>query len=225
MQRAYDNVIHDVALQRLPVVLCLDRAGIVGEDGATHHGAFDLACFGCVPNLVVATPRNEWMLRQMMYTASLADHPTVIRYPRGIGEGVDWQGSEFVALEEGRGEMLCDGEDVAIVAVGTMCGRAMRAAQRSSKSVAVYDLRYAKPMDEELLREVGRKFKRVVTIEDGIVRGGVGEAIAAFMLREGFAPEITNLGIEDRFVEQGTPAELYAECGYDEEALVRLLEQ
>ena len=225
MQRAYDNVIHDVALQRLPVVLCLDRAGIVGEDGATHHGVFDLACFGCVPNLVVATPRNEWMLRQMMYTASLVDHPTVIRYPRGIGEGVEWQGSEFVALEEGRGEMLRDGEDVAIVAVGTMCGRAMRAAQRCSKSVAVYDLRYAKPMDEELLREVGRRFKRVVTIEDGIVRGGVGEAIAAFMLREGFTPEITNLGIEDRFVEQGKPAELYAECGYDEEALVRLLEQ
>ena len=115
MQRAYDNVIHDVALQGLPVVLCLDRAGIVGEDGATHHGAFDLACLSCVPNITVATPRNEWMLRQMMYTASLADHPTVIRYPRGIGEGTEWQGSEFTAIEEGRGELLREGSDVAIV--------------------------------------------------------------------------------------------------------------
>ncbi|MBR5206704.1 MAG: 1-deoxy-D-xylulose-5-phosphate synthase [Alistipes sp.] len=225
MQRAYDNVIHDVALQGLPVVLCLDRAGIVGEDGATHHGAFDLACLSCVPNITVATPRNEWMLRQMMYTASLADHPTVIRYPRGIGEGTEWQGSEFTAIEEGRGELLREGSDVAIVAIGTMCGRALRAAEKSARSVAVYDLRYAKPLDEELLHEVGRKFKRVITIEDGIVRGGVGEAVSAFMLREGYKPEVTNLGIEDCFVEQGKPAELYAACGYDEESLLRLLDK
>ena len=224
MQRAYDNVIHDVALQRLPVVLCLDRAGIVGEDGATHHGAFDLACFSCVPNITVATPRDEWMLRQMMYNASLADHPTIIRYPRGIGEGVEWRGSEFVAIEEGRGEMLREGSDVAVLAIGTMCGRAVRAAERSSQSVAVYDLRYAKPLDEELLHEVGRKFKKIITIEDGMVRGGVGEAVAAFMLREGYTPEVTTLGIDDCFVEQGKPSELYAACGYDEEALLRLLD-
>ncbi|MBO5671949.1 MAG: 1-deoxy-D-xylulose-5-phosphate synthase [Alistipes sp.] len=225
MQRAYDNVIHDVALQSLPVVLCLDRAGIVGEDGATHHGAFDLACFSCVPNLVVATPRDEWMLRQMMYTASLADHPTVIRYPRGIGEGVEWQNTPFTAIEEGRGELLREGSDVAILAIGTMCGRAVRAAEKSTHSVAVYDLRYAKPLDEELLHEVGRRFKRVITIEDGIVRGGVGEAVAAFLLREGYKPEITNLGIEDCFVEQGKPSELYAACGYDEASLLRLLDR
>ncbi len=225
MQRAYDNVIHDVALQGLPVVMCLDRAGIVGEDGATHHGAFDLAYFGCVPNLTIATPRNEWMLRQMMYTASTADHPTVIRYPRGVGEGIEWQNTEFVAIEEGRGELLREGSDIAIVAIGTMCGRALRAAERSNLSVAVYDLRYAKPLDEGLLSDIGRRFKRIITIEDGIVRGGVGETVAAFMLRKGYNPEITNLGIEDRFVEQGKPSELYAECGYDEEAILKAIER
>ena len=225
MQRAYDNVIHDVALQRLPVVLCLDRAGIVGEDGATHHGAFDLAYFGCVPNVVVAAPRNELMLRQMMYTASRADYPTVIRYPRGIGEGVEWRGVAFEELAVGRGERLKEGSEVAIVAVGTMANVALRAAERSGRSVAVYDLRYAKPLDEALLREVGEKFQRVITIEDGIIRGGVGEAVVAHLGREGYAPRVRTLGIDDRFVEQGRPAELYAECGYDEEALLRAIEE
>lgn len=224
MQRAYDNVIHDVALQNLPVVLCLDRAGIVGEDGATHHGAFDLAYFGCVPNVVIAAPRNEWMLRQMMYTASKADYPTVIRYPRGVGEGVEWQDTAFEGVEAGRGERLRDGEDVAIVAVGTMANVALRAAERSRHSVAVYDLRYAKPLDEELLREVGRRFKRVITIEDGIIRGGVGEAIVAHLSREGYAPRVKNLGIENRFVEHGKPAELYADCGYDEDAVLEVVD-
>ena len=220
MQRAYDNVIHDVALQKLPVVLCLDRAGIVGEDGATHHGAFDLAYFGCVPNVVIAAPRNEWMLRQMMYSASKADYPTVIRYPRGVGEGVEWQDTPFEGVEVGRGERLREGQDVAIVAIGTMANVALRAAERSKHSVAVYDLRYAKPLDEELLREVGERFMRVITIEDGIIRGGVGEAVVVHLSREGFTPRVKNLGIDDCFVEQGKPAELYADCGYDEEALL-----
>ena len=224
MQRAYDNVIHDVALQRLPVVLCLDRAGLVGEDGATHHGAFDLAYFGCVPNISIAAPRDEWHLRQMMYTATLADHPTVIRYPRGVGEGVVWKDTPFERLEEGRGECLRAGRDIAVVAIGTMCGRAVRAAERCDANIAVYDLRYAKPLDEELLRAIGRNFEYVVTIEDGVIRGGVGEAVAAFMLREGYTPKIYNMGIEDRFVEHGTPQELYAECGYDEESLYTLLQ-
>ena len=223
MQRAYDNVIHDVALQNLPVVMCLDRAGIVGEDGATHHGAFDLAYLGCVPNITIAAPRNEWMLRQMMYTASKADHPTVIRYPRGIGEGVEWRDTEFTTLEEGRGEKLRDGEDVAIVAVGTMANVALRAAERSQRSVAVYDLRYAKPMDAALIEEIGAKYKRIITIEDGVIRGGVGESVAAYIARKGFAPKVVNLGIEDRFVEHGKPAELYRECGYDEEAVLQTI--
>ena len=223
MQRAYDNVIHDVALQNLPVVMCLDRAGIVGEDGATHHGAFDLAYLGCVPNLTIAAPRNEWMLRQMMYTASNADHPTVIRYPRGIGEGVEWRDTAFTTIEEGRGEKLREGEDVAIVAVGTMANVAMRAAERSQRSVAVYDLRYVKPLDEALIEEVGRKYKRVITIEDGVIRGGVGESVAAYLARLGGNIKVVNLGIEDRFVEHGKPAELYAECGYDEEAVLNAI--
>ena len=224
MQRAYDNVIHDVALQNLPVVLCLDRAGIVGEDGATHHGAFDLAYFGCVPNITIAAPRNEWMLRQMMYTASLADHPTVVRYPRGIGEGVDWQDSDFIALEEGRGEQLRSGNDIAILAIGTMANVALGASERTSKSVAVYDMRYAKPLDTNLLDDVGRRFKHIITIEDGIIRGGVGEAIIAHLARRGYTPKVVTLGIDDCFVEHGKPAELYAESAYNEEALVRAID-
>ena len=220
MQRAYDNVIHDVALQNLPVVLCLDRAGIVGEDGATHHGAFDLAYLSCVPNLTIAAPRNEWMLRQMMYTASKADHPTVIRYPRGIGEGVEWENRPFEMVEVGRGEKLREGSDIAILAVGPMANVALKAAEQSSKSVAVYDLRYAKPLDKELILEVASKFERIITIEDGVIRGGVGEAVAALISKSGLHPHVTNLGIDDRFVEQGTPDQLYAECGYDVASLV-----
>ena len=225
MQRAYDNVIHDVALQKLPVVLCLDRAGIVGEDGATHHGAFDLAYFGCVPNMVIAAPRNEWMLRQMMYTASLEDCPSVIRYPRGIGEGVEWKNTSFERLEIGCGERLKEGTDVAIVAVGTMANVALRAAEQSKHSVAVYDLCYVKPLDEELLQEVGKSYARVITIEDGVIRGGVGESVAAYFSREGYAPRVKNLGIDDCFVEHGKPAELYAECGYDEASVLEAIEQ
>jgi 1-deoxy-D-xylulose-5-phosphate synthase len=223
MQRAYDNVIHDVALQRLPVVMCLDRGGIVGEDGATHHGAFDLAYFGCVPNLIIAAPRNELMLRNMMYTALNTNSPVVIRYPRGVGNGTKWQNQPFEKLEIGRGESLREGDDIAIIAVGTMANVALRAAERATKSVAVYDLRFAKPLDKELITNIGKRFKRVITIEDGVVRGGVGEAVAAFLSKSGLHPEISTLGIGDRFVEQGTPEQLYAECGYDENALFELL--
>lgn len=224
MQRAYDNVIHDVALQRLPVVMCIDRGGLVGEDGATHHGAFDLAYFGCVPGLTIAAPRNEWELRQMMYTALHTDTPSVIRYPRGTGEGVEWRDTPFEMLEPGRGEMLRDGRDVAVIAVGTMCGRALRAAEKSSRSVAVYSLRYVKPLDEELIESIGRRFESVVTVEDGILRGGVGEAVIASLARKGLHPEVRMLGIDDKFVEHGTPAELYALCGYDEEGISAAIE-
>lgn len=224
MQRAYDNVIHDVALQRLPVVMCIDRGGLVGEDGATHHGAFDLAYFGCVPGLTIAAPRNEWELRQMMYTALHTDTPSVIRYPRGTGDGVEWRDTPFEMLEPGRGEMLRDGRDMAVIAVGTMCGRALRAAEKSSRSVAVYSLRYVKPLDEELIESIGRRFDRIVTVEDGILRGGVGEAVIASLARKGLHPEVRMLGIDDKFVEHGTPAELYALCGYDEEGISAAIE-
>jgi 1-deoxy-D-xylulose-5-phosphate synthase len=224
MQRAYDNVIHDVALQNLPVVLCLDRAGLVGEDGATHHGSFDLAYFSCVPNLTIAAPRNEWQLRQMMYVASKAESPVVIRYPRGLGEGVEWRDTEFVDLDM-RGEQLKEGSDVAIIAVGTMANVALRAAESSRHSVAVYDLRYVKPLDTALLDEVGGRFTKIITIEDGAVRGGVGESIAAYYARCGKALHVVNLGIGDRFVEHGKPAELYAECEYDQEALIKQIDE
>ena len=223
MQRAYDNVIHDVALQNLPVVLCLDRAGIVGEDGATHHGAFDLAYLSCVPNITIAAPRNEWMLRQMMYTASKADHPTVIRYPRGIGEGTEWKNTAFTTIEEGRGEQLREGKDVAIVAIGTMANVALRAAERSERSAAVYDLRYAKPLDTNMLNDIASRFDKVITIEDGVIRGGVGESVSAYLARLGGSIKVVNLGIDDKFVEHGKPSELYAECGYNEEAVLRTI--
>ena len=223
MQRAYDNVIHDVALQNLPVVLCLDRAGIVGEDGATHHGAFDIAYFSCVPNLTIAAPRNEWQLRQMMYAASKADHPTVIRYPRGLGEGVEWRNTEFVETDM-RSEELKAGSDIAIIATGTMANVALRAAERSSKSVAVYDLRYVKPLDEEMLNAVGSRFNKIITIEDGSIRGGVGEAISAYLARNGYTAKVKNLGIGDTFIEHGKPSELYADCAYDEAALLATID-
>ncbi len=223
MQRAYDNVIHDVALQNLPVVMCLDRAGIVGEDGATHHGAFDLAYLSCVPNLTIAAPRNEWMLRQMMYTASKADHPTVIRYPRGTGEGVEWKDTAFTTIEEGRGEQLREGKDVAIVAIGTMANVAMRAAEHSERSVAVYDLRYAKPLDTNMLNDIASRYDKVITIEDGVIRGGVGESVSAYIARKGGNIKVVNLGIDDKFVEHGKPSELYAECGYDEAAVLQTI--
>ena len=224
MQRAYDNVIHDVALQNLPVVMCLDRAGIVGEDGATHHGAFDLAYLSCVPNLTIAAPRNEWMLRQMMYTASKVDHPTVIRYPRGTGEGVEWKNTAFTTIEEGRGEVLRDGKDVAIVAIGTMANVALRAAEHSERSVAVYDLRYAKPLDTNMLNDIASRYDKVITIEDGVIRGGVGESVSAYIARKGGNIKVVNLGIDDKFVEHGKPSELYAECGYDEAAVLRTID-
>lgn len=224
MQRAYDNVIHDVALQNLPVVMCLDRGGLVGEDGATHHGAFDLAYLGCVPNITIAAPRNELMLRWMMYTALCNDHPTAIRYPRGIGEGVEWRQAEFKQLEEGRGEKLRNGADIAIIAVGTMANVALRAAERSTHSVAVYDLCYVKPLDKRMIMDIGQHFTKIITIEDGIRRGGVGETISALLASEGLHPTIKHLGIDDHFVEQGTPAELYRECGYDEDGILATIE-
>lgn len=225
MQRAYDNVIHDIALQNLPVVLCLDRAGIVGEDGATHHGAFDLAYFACVPNLTIAAPRNEWMLRQMMYTALQANHPTVIRYPRGMGEGVEWQNAPFELLEEGRGECLREGERVAIIAIGTTAGMALRAIERSGRNVALYDMRYVKPLDINLIEDVVKRFEYIISIEDGILRGGVGEAIAAHIAKMSVKPHVVNLGIDDSFVEHGKCEELYEECGYSEEAIVNHIER
>ena len=226
MQRAYDNVIHDVAIQDLPVVMCLDRGGLVGEDGVTHHGVFDMEAFRAIPGLTIAAPMNESELRNLMYTALHAGHPFMIRYPRGCGEGTPWRGEAFAKLPVGRGRKLREGSDVALVTIGTTGNAAARAAERASAEgieAAHYDLRYVKPLDEVLLDEVGRRFGRVITVEDGCLRGGVGEAVTIFFAMRGYDVKVTRLGIGDQWVEHGTPAQLKALCGYDEESILRAL--
>ena len=222
MQRAYDQIIHDVAIPELPVVLCLDRSGIVGEDGATHHGAFDLACLGCVPNLVIGAPADEAELRNMMYTALHAGRPFVIRYPRGCGTGVEWRDKPFTTIEIGRGVCLKEGVGTAVISIGTTARAAAGAIERAASrglDVAHYSLRFVKPLDKEMLRDIGSRFDRVITVEDGAVRGGAGESITAFFNSEGLRPRVITLGIGDQFVGHGTPAELHTLCGYDAEAI------
>lgn len=220
MQRAYDNVIHDVALQGLHVVMCLDRAGIVGEDGATHHGEFDLAYFRPIPNLQIAAPRNEQELRNMMYTACYGEGPFVIRYPRGRAAGVEEGPMEM--LEIGRAEVLREGSDVALLSLGHTALDGAEAAEMAAQegvSVCHIDLRWAKPLDEQMLHRVGREFSKVVTVEDGVVGGGVGSAVLEWFADHGYAPQVKRLGIGDEFVEHGTVAELKALCGYDCEGI------
>lgn len=229
MQRAYDNVIHDVALQNLPVTFCIDRGGLVGEDGATHHGAFDLAYFSCVPNMIVAAPMNELELRNMLYTATNTPTPYSIRYPRGCGEGVEWKDAEFEMVATGVGRELKSGNDLAILSIGTAGNFAAEAIakveQEGKHSIAHYDLRFAKPLDEKLIAEVAAKFDKVITVEDGVLRGGVGEAVVKSLYANGFKGEVRTLGIEDKFIEHGTPAELYSICGYDAEGIARTINQ
>lgn len=221
MQRAYDNVIHDIALQDLHVVLCLDRAGIVGEDGPTHHGAFDLAYLRAIPNMIIAAPLNEAELRNLMYTAVRTPHPFVIRYPRGCGVGVEWKG-EPAEYEVGRGRVLREGSDIALISIGTTgndAAKAIDAAAAAGISVEHIDLRFVKPLDEELLHSVGKRFKKVITVEDGVVSGGAGSAILEFFAENGYCSNIKMLGIDDKFVEHGTVAELKHICGYDADSI------
>jgi 1-deoxy-D-xylulose-5-phosphate synthase len=225
MQRAYDNVIHDVALQGLPVVFCLDRAGLVGEDGPTHHGAYDVAFFRCIPGLILGAPADEVELRDMMYTASLSGRPFVIRYPRGGGSLVDWW-QPFSSQEPGRGRMLREGTDVAVITLGpvaTAAAAAIECAAAEGVSVCHVDLRYVKPLDEELLASVGSRFSRVITVEDGAVNGGAGSAVMEFFASRGYDCRVERLGIPDRFVEHGTPAQQHAACGYDAEGIYRAI--
>lgn len=218
MQRAYDQVIHDVAIQKLNVVFCLDRAGIAGADGATHHGAYDLAYMRCIPNMTVSAPMNEEELRNLMFTAQQDDMgPFVIRYPRGNGVMVDWQ-RPFKAIKVGKGRKICDGEDVAILTIGHIGNEAVKAiAELNAEGYypAHYDMRFVKPLDEALLHEVFKKFNKVITVEDGCLEGGMGSAILEFMADNNYHPAVTRLGIPDRPVEHGEQHELWAECGYD----------
>ncbi len=227
MQRAYDNIIHDVAIQSLPVVLCLDRGGLVGEDGATHHGVFDLACLATVPNLIIAAPRNELELRDLMYTALNAARPFVIRYPRGAGEGVKWRSQPFSTCEIGRGEKLKNGDKIAVLSVGTTASLVWEALQDYplSSQVAHYDVRYAKPLDERMLREVAENYNAVITIEDGAIRGGVGEAICSFFASINSQVQVIKLGIPDKFIEHATQRQLYEECGFDPRSICAALDK
>jgi 1-deoxy-D-xylulose-5-phosphate synthase len=223
MQRAYDQVIHDVALQNLNVVFCLDRGGLAGSDGATHHGAYDLAYMRCIPNMIVSAPMNEEELRNLMYTAQQENMGAfVIRYPRGNGVMTDWK-KPMKAIPVGKGRKLRDGKDIAILSIGHVGNLAADACQELSKQgieAAHYDMRFAKPIDELLLHEVFAKFDRVITVEDGCIVGGMGSAVVEFMSSNGYMAQVKRLGIPDKFIDHGEQKELYAECGYDAAAIL-----
>lgn len=225
MQRAYDNVIHDVALQGLHVVMCLDRAGLVGEDGATHHGVFDLAGLLPVPGLTIASPLNEVELRNLMFTATKTSGPFVIRYPRGKGVISDWK-RPMELLPIGEGQVLREGNEIALLSIGPVGNDAAWAAEQmvaEGVSVLHADLRFAKPLDEKLLHRIGREFSQVVTVEDGVIEGGVGEAVLAFFNTHGYSCRVTSLGIQDRFIPHGTVDQLKAMCGYDRQGILQTL--
>ena len=228
-QRAYDNIIHDLAILNLPVVICLDRAGLVGEDGATHHGAFDLAALRPIPNLTIASPMNEHELRRLMYTAQLPGKGTfVIRYPRGCGVLTDWR-CPFEEIEVGTGRKLQDGTDIAILSIGPIGNtveEAIKEIQEKTEpqlSIAHYDMRFLKPLDEKMLKEIGERFNRIITIEDGVRNGGLGSAVLEWMNDHGYHPAITRMGLPDEFVEHGTVQELRHIVGIDKEAILKEL--
>ena len=224
MQRAFDQVIHDVALQNLNVVFCLDRGGLVGADGPTHHGAYDIAYMRCIPNMVVSSPMNEEELRNLMYTSQLENQgPFSIRYPRGNGVLVDWK-TPLKEIPIGQGRKVKSGNDVAFLTIGPIGNYALKACnelEEQGVSAALYDMRFVKPLDEVLLHEVFGKFKHVITVEDGCIQGGMGSAIIEFMADHGYTAQVKRLGIPDEYIEHGTQDELYAECGFDVAAMVR----
>lgn len=228
MQRAYDQLVHDVALQNLHVVFCLDRGGLVGADGPTHHGVFDLAFMRIIPNMVVAAPMDETDLRNMMFTAS-EKHvgPFSIRYPRGTGSIVNWRNA-FEEVPVGKGRKLRKGETVAVLSVGAIGTEAVKALDSLYKKgvlIAHYDMRYIKPLDDVMLHEIFSQFKGVITLEDGVIQGGFGSAVIEWMMEHGYNTTVTRMGIEDKWIEHGTQAELYAECGYDAEAIEIKIEE
>lgn len=223
MQRAYDMVVHDVAIQKLPVVFCLDRAGLVGDDGPTHHGCYDIAYMRCIPYMIVSAPMNESELRNLMYTAQLEEtkYPFVIRYPRGQGVMPEWR-TPMEKIEIGTGRKVKSGKEVAILTFGHPGNFALDACKALSEediSPAVYDMRFAKPLDEALLHEIAAEFDKIITVEDGTIVGGFGSAVLEFFNEHGYKPEVKLLGIPDRIVEHGKPEELHRECGYDAAAI------
>jgi len=229
MQRAYDMVIHDVAIQKLPVIFCLDRGGLVGDDGATHNGAYDLAYMRCVPNMVVSAPMNESELRNLMYTAQLPENdvPFSIRYPRGQGVMPEWR-TPFEKIEIGTGRKICDGRDVAILTIGHPGNFAVAACKELATEdiyPAHYDMRFAKPLDEKMLHEVAQRYNKIITVEDGTVIGGFGSAVLEFLSEHNYTPEVKILGIPDRIIEHGKPEEQYRECGFDAKGIAEAVRE
>ena len=225
MQRAYDNIIHDVAIENLPVVFCIDRAGLVGEDGPTHHGVFDLAYLRPIPHLTIASPMDEHELRNLMYTAQLPNKGAfAIRYPRGRGQRTDWK-CPFEEIEVGKGRTLKEGKDVAILTIGPIGFIASEAIKEAEKeksiSIAHYDLRFLKPLDEEMLHHIGSSFEKIITIEDGIKKGGMGSAILEFFAENNYKPTLKRIGVPDEFIEHGTVEQLYQICGMDKEGILK----
>ena len=228
-QRALDQIIHDVALQNLPVVLCLDRGGIVGEDGATHHGCYDMALYRTIPGAIIAAPKDEIELKNMMYSAMLSeDGPYIIRYPRGYGEGTGWQTSEFEEYAAGKGEKLKDGEDIAVIAAGPFANRAVEAAEivkeKTGRCPAIYNIRYIKPMDEDMLEEICGKFDEIITIEDGCITGGLYGCVAEYTAQRDKGISITPIAIPDSYLSQGTQEELRDECGLTTRRIAETIE-
>ncbi len=229
MQRGYDMVVHDVAIQKLPVVFCLDRAGLVGDDGPTHHGAYDIPFMRCIPHMIVSAPMNEAELRNLMYTAQLDEikNPFVIRYPRGQGVMPEWR-TPMQKIEPGRGRLIKDGEDVAILTLGHPGNFAVEACKRLAAeglNPAHYDMRFAKPLDEQLLHEIAAKFNKIITVEDGTIVGGFGSAILEFFAAHNYTPEVKMLGIPDSIIEHGKPEELHRECGYDAQGIAEAVRE
>ena len=228
MQRAYDQVIHDVAIQNLNVVFCLDRGGLVGADGATHHGAYDLAYLRCIPNMIVSAPMNEQELRNLMYTAQLKKcGPFSIRYPRGNGVMINWQ-TPFEEITIGKGRQVSDGNEVAILSIGhpgNFATQAREKMEQNGYSIAQYDMRFVKPLDEKLLHQIFKKHNKIITVEDGCIQGGFGSAILEFMADHNYQSEIKRLGVPDEFIQHGTQAELWRECNYDAQAIEEAIQQ
>ncbi len=226
MQRAFDQVIHDVAIQNLQVVFCLDRAGLVGNDGPTHHGAYDLAFMRCVPNLTIAAPMNEVELRDLMFTAQLPNKgPFVIRYPKGQGVMVEWR-KPMKEIVIGKGEIIKEGSDLAIITLGHAGNFAVNAVKKIADQnlAGIYNMRFLKPIDADLLHHIMNKYKNIITLEDGTVKGGLGSAVVEFAQEHGYRVNIKIMGIPDRFVEQGSQEELYAECGFDEQCICKVVD-
>lgn len=224
MQRAYDQIIHDVAIQNLNVVFCLDRGGLVGADGATHHGVFDIAYMRSIPNMIVSAPMDEIELRNLMFTAQQDNMgPFSIRYPRGCGCKVDWR-QEFELIEVGKGRIITEGEDLAILSIGSTginASRAVKSLHNKDFSVAHYDMRFVKPLDEEMLHQVFKKFKKVITVEDGVIQGGFGSAVIEFMVEHGYQSKIVRLGVPDQFIEHGSTEELQRDCGFNQKGIYK----